>query len=150
MLNFNNKVVLITGGSRGIGAACVRLFADAGADVAFSYSANEKAADELVKSISTKGKIKALQDLAIRVDVDELTDFVNLLILGIDTTETNFANFLKENEIRLQEIKESKALEKQASKPIYAILLNVLSFAAIISVLIMPMLLSFIDYLNKF
>lgn len=33
------KVALVTGGSRGIGAACAKALADAGADVAVSYAA---------------------------------------------------------------------------------------------------------------
>lgn len=109
-----------------------------------------KEVEKTCQEFYTKGKVKALKNLSDRLDVDELSDFVNLLILGIDTTEKDFANFLKENEIRLQEIKESKALEKQASKPIYSILFNVLSFMAVVSIIIMPMLLSFISYLNRF
>jgi len=48
-LSFANRVVLITGGSRGIGAACVRLFAEAGGRVAFSYRQARSQAEALVR-----------------------------------------------------------------------------------------------------
>jgi len=38
------KVALVTGGSRGLGAATVRLLAEQGADVAFTYVSSEKQA----------------------------------------------------------------------------------------------------------
>gem|GEM_PF-6657408 len=42
MISLAGKAALITGGSRGIGAASVRAFAQAGADVVFNYIAAAK------------------------------------------------------------------------------------------------------------
>ncbi len=47
MTAFNNKSVLVLGGSRGIGAAIVRRFAADGASVMFSYSGSPEAAERL-------------------------------------------------------------------------------------------------------
>ena len=48
-LSLEGKVALISGGSRGIGAACVRMFAQAGAKVFFNYEKAKAAADALVR-----------------------------------------------------------------------------------------------------
>jgi len=50
-LDLTNKVALISGGSRGIGAACVRMFAQAGAKVAFTYQKARREADQLSREI---------------------------------------------------------------------------------------------------
>ena len=47
----NHNNVLITGGSRGIGAAAVRAFAAQGANVAFTYHTNQAAAAALVQEL---------------------------------------------------------------------------------------------------
>ena len=57
MLEFSGKSVIVTGGSRGIGAATVRLFAQLGAHVAFNYNTNRNAAEKLLDELKqTKGK----------------------------------------------------------------------------------------------
>ncbi|MBN1204635.1 MAG: 3-oxoacyl-[acyl-carrier-protein] reductase [Myxococcaceae bacterium] len=56
MSGFKDKVVLVTGGSRGIGRACAVAFAKAGAaTVVISYAGNEAAAQESVKLIQEAG-----------------------------------------------------------------------------------------------
>ncbi len=51
MIDLKNKKIFITGGSRGIGAAIVKVLASAGASVAFTYSTNESKAQDLLKSL---------------------------------------------------------------------------------------------------
>src|SRR5436190_1769248 len=49
------KVALVTGGSRGIGAATARALADEGADVAISYVASTDKAEAVVTELRAKG-----------------------------------------------------------------------------------------------
>ena len=56
------KTALITGGSRGIGEAIVRKFAEHGADIAFTYRSSSTKADAIIESLGTgEQKIKAYQ-----------------------------------------------------------------------------------------
>lgn len=58
MIELKDKVAIITGGSRGIGAATPILFAKAGASVVITYANNEKEAKsviEIVKDLGSEG-----------------------------------------------------------------------------------------------
>jgi 3-oxoacyl-[acyl-carrier protein] reductase len=55
MISLAGKAALITGGSRGIGAAAVKLFAQAGADVIFSYNSAKDAARQIEQEAGKHG-----------------------------------------------------------------------------------------------
>ena len=59
------KTAIITGASRGIGSGIATVFAQQGADVAFTYSSSSEAAESLQKSLQVHGtKVKAYQSNA--------------------------------------------------------------------------------------
>jgi 3-oxoacyl-[acyl-carrier protein] reductase len=58
-INLVGRKVLVTGGSRGIGAACIKIFSESGADIAFTYINAEKESNKLIKKYSDYIKIKA-------------------------------------------------------------------------------------------
>src|SRR5207249_1471506 len=53
-LSLSGKVALITGGSRGIGAAAVRMFVATGARVMFNYEKSKTQSERLVKELGKK------------------------------------------------------------------------------------------------
>lgn len=60
----HNKIALITGGSRGIGAAIAKRFASEGCSVAISFAASKEKAFSLVKELEKEG----IQALAVQTD----------------------------------------------------------------------------------
>lgn len=69
-IDLRNKTVLITGGSRGIGESCVRMFSETGANIAFTYVKAKEKAENLVDDL--KGNIKAYKvDMESPEEIDE-------------------------------------------------------------------------------
>lgn len=64
MIDLNGKRALVTGGSRGIGAAIAQVLAERGADVAFTYRDAVERAETVVEAIERTGR----RALALRAD----------------------------------------------------------------------------------
>ncbi len=63
-IDLSGKVALITGGSRGIGAAIVLAFAEAGADIALTYISHKREAASMESAVKTLGR----RCLSVRAD----------------------------------------------------------------------------------
>jgi len=76
MISLAGKAALITGGSRGIGAAAVKLFAQAGADVIFNYVKAKDAALQVQQEAAKHGtRVEAFKaDVSKHADNKKLVD----------------------------------------------------------------------------
>jgi NAD(P)-dependent dehydrogenase (short-subunit alcohol dehydrogenase family) len=72
-----NPITLITGGSRGIGAACARLAAESGHDVAISYRTEREVAEGLAASLAASSGRRVV---AIQADMAQEADIVRLFM----------------------------------------------------------------------
>ena len=70
-----HPVILITGGSRGIGAATAILAAKRGYDVAFTYQSNATAANEVAEKILATGRKALMLQADVAVEADVLSVF---------------------------------------------------------------------------
>jgi len=104
----NNKVAIITGGSRGIGAATAKLFANKGYAVCINYKSQEKPAEQLVKEITEQGGlcISVQADVSIETDVIRLFSEVDKS-LGKVSVLVNNAGILK---------KQSRLIDMEANR----------------------------------
>ncbi len=80
MIDLSGKSAVVTGGSRGIGRAIVLRFAEQGADLAFSYRANEAAARETATAVEALGR----KALPIQADVRQPESVEALIKAALD------------------------------------------------------------------
>lgn len=75
MIELQNRVALVTGGSRGIGRATALRLAEAGADVIVNYVTGQSAAREVADQISLMGRRCA----TVKADISEPEDIASML-----------------------------------------------------------------------
>lgn len=111
-IDLNGKTALVTGGSRGIGAAICMGLARAGASVAVNYVRNAERAEELVSRITEAGGTA----LAIKADVSEAPDVEALFktvkdeLGGLDILVNN-AGVIKDTLLAAMDLKDWQRIQ---------------------------------------
>ena len=97
----NNKVVLITGSGRGIGAATAKLFAQHGYAVCINYKSNASAANELAEEINRTGGhcITVQADVSDETQVEELFQKVDGALGPISVLVNNVGILKKQSRL---------------------------------------------------
>ncbi|SHK14808.1 3-oxoacyl-[acyl-carrier protein] reductase [Hathewaya proteolytica DSM 3090] len=80
MFDFTNKVILVSGGSRGIGKAICTEFAGHGATVILNYKKNKEKAEEIVNLIKSSGGYAT----SIKGDVSSFTQCKDMMAFVIE------------------------------------------------------------------
>ncbi len=93
LLDFNGHRVLVTGGSRGIGRAVSRLFADRGARVAVHYRQNAEAAQATVAEMPGGPHLRVAADIRQPDAVAAMVDQVVAEFGGVDVLVNNAGIF---------------------------------------------------------
>jgi 3-oxoacyl-[acyl-carrier protein] reductase len=107
MISLAGKAALITGGSRGIGAAAVKMFAQAGADVVFNYHKNREAAAQVETEARKHGtRVESLKaDLSRSLDNKKLVEFTKDRLGRIDILVAN-AGIWNEKDTPIENVSE--------------------------------------------
>ncbi len=125
MISLAGKAAVITGGSRGIGAATVKLFAQAGADVVFSYHKNRDAAAQIEQEARKHGtRIESYKaDLAKTGDAKALIEFARERLGRIDILVAN-AGIWNEKDAPIEELSEREwdDMMRVNLKSVYAVI----------------------------
>lgn len=88
-MDFNGKICLVTGASRGIGRAIAQAFAEHGARVAVHYHHNRAAAEETLASLDGSGHMIVQGDIADADAVQRIIDSVVQTMGGLDILVNN-------------------------------------------------------------
>lgn len=94
MPKFQDRKVLVTGGSRGIGAAIAEAFAAQGARVAVSYRSNATAAHACVARLNGEGHLALQADIAVPAEAVALVDATIAALGGLDIVVNNAGVYL--------------------------------------------------------
>src|SRR5690606_31267025 len=94
-MRFEDKIVLVTGASKGIGAACACRFALEGATVVVNYHVDQDAADAVVAQIRAQGgRASAIRgSVAVPEDVDRILSVVDTSFGRLDALINNAGVF---------------------------------------------------------
>jgi 3-oxoacyl-[acyl-carrier protein] reductase len=107
MISLAGKAALVTGGSRGIGAATVKLFARAGADVVFNYHRRRKAAQQVEQEARKHGtRVESLKgDLGRMADAKKLVSHTIERLGRLDVLVAN-AGIWNEEDTPIEKLRE--------------------------------------------
>lgn len=109
MLDLSGKVALVTGASRGVGAAVAQLLAERGADIVINYRSKASRAEEIATSIRAMGR----QTVLVQADITNENEVSEMM----QSIATHFA------QLDLLVLNASGGLEKDKSAD-YAMELN--------------------------
>jgi 3-oxoacyl-[acyl-carrier protein] reductase len=90
-LDFTDKVILITGGSRGIGRAAAQMFAEHGGRVVVNYQRNQEAAEQTLASLPGGPHLVVQADVADPDAVQHMVETTVRELGGLDVLVNNAA-----------------------------------------------------------